>query len=92
MAEAGSTSFGMVNPAIFEHLQAKIDEDARVREELRNFLQDLEKQGKLNKTVYTIASKLNPVLGRATQSILSRAHSIPAAQRTFALVALDFVS
>ncbi|MCJ1298862.1 hypothetical protein MMC08_001653 [Hypocenomyce scalaris] len=62
MATPESTSFGMVNSAIFEHLQAKIDEDARVREELRNFLQDLEKQG------------------RATQSILSRAHSIPSAQ------------
>lgn len=47
MAAADSASFGMVNPAIFEHLQAKIDEDARVREELHNFLQDLEKQGML---------------------------------------------
>ncbi|MCJ1365531.1 hypothetical protein MMC16_004654 [Acarospora aff. strigata] len=42
---ADSTSFGMVNPAIFEHLQAKIDEDAQVREELKNILQTLEKQG-----------------------------------------------
>ena len=48
MAAADSTSFGMVNPAIFEHLQAKIDEDAKVCEELSNFLRDLEKQGKLN--------------------------------------------
>ena len=39
-------SFGMVNPAIFEHLQTKIDEDAAVREELRNILQNLEKQGR----------------------------------------------
>ncbi|KAA6408580.1 MAG: recombination hotspot-binding (Translin) [Lasallia pustulata] len=62
MAAADSTSSGMVNPAIFDHLQAKIDEDAQAREELRKFLQDLEKQG------------------RATQSILSRAHSIPTAQ------------
>lgn len=36
---------GMVDPTIFEHLQIKIDEDAKVREELRNKLQDLEKQG-----------------------------------------------
>lgn len=35
----------MIKPAIFEHLQLKIDEDAKVREELRNKLQDLEKQG-----------------------------------------------
>jgi len=62
MTSAESTSFGMVDPAIFEHLQSKIDEDARVREELRNFLQELERQG------------------RATQSILSRAHSTPSAK------------
>ena len=40
-----SNSFGMVDPAIFEHLQTKIDEDSKVREELRDKLQDLEKQG-----------------------------------------------
>ena len=35
----------MVDPAIFEHLQARIDEDSEVREQLRIILQDLEKQG-----------------------------------------------
>lgn len=29
---AGTISFGMVNPAIFEHFQAKIDEDVQVGE------------------------------------------------------------
>lgn len=48
MAAADSTSSGMVNPAIFDHLQAKIDEDAQAREELRKFLQDLEKQGNVD--------------------------------------------
>ncbi|MCJ1418458.1 hypothetical protein MMC32_004806 [Xylographa parallela] len=38
------TLFGMVNPAIFEDLQIKIDEDSQVREELKNILQVLEKQ------------------------------------------------
>ncbi|KAL8823757.1 MAG: hypothetical protein Q9191_005576 [Dirinaria sp. TL-2023a] len=52
----------MVDLAIFEHLQLKIDEDAKVREEVRTKLQELERQGKF------------------TQSILSRAHSIPTAQ------------
>ena len=42
---ADTTSFGMVNPAIFEVLQTKIDEDSQVREELKNILQVLEKQG-----------------------------------------------
>lgn len=37
-------SSGMVDPAIFKHLQTKIDEDSAIREELRNILQDLEKQ------------------------------------------------
>lgn len=37
----------MVNPAIFTHLQSKIDEDAAVREELRDIVQTLEKQGRL---------------------------------------------
>ena len=36
---------GMIDPAIFAHLQSKIDEDIEVREQLRNVLQDLEKQG-----------------------------------------------
>ncbi|MCJ1476966.1 hypothetical protein MMC13_005636 [Lambiella insularis] len=61
---ANSGSFDMVDPAIFEHLQTKIDEDSQIREELRSILQVLEKEG-----------------GRATQSILSRAHSTPTAQR-----------
>lgn len=59
---AESDSHGLVDPAVFQNLQAKIDEDSSVREELKNILQKLEKQG------------------RATQSILSRVHSIPAAQ------------
>jgi tRNA(Phe) wybutosine-synthesizing methylase Tyw3 len=48
-------SAGMVNPAIFEHLQAKIDEDSSVREELRNLLQTLEKQGVTNNIMPLLA-------------------------------------
>ena len=36
----------MVNPSIFAHLQSKIDEDAAVREELREIVQELEKHGR----------------------------------------------
>ncbi|KAI4238000.1 MAG: hypothetical protein L6R40_005811 [Gallowayella cf. fulva] len=57
-----SVATGLVDPAIFERLQASIDGDARVREELRNILQRRERQG------------------RITQSLLSRAHSVPAAE------------
>ncbi|KAL8833572.1 MAG: hypothetical protein Q9170_004187 [Blastenia crenularia] len=35
---------GMVDPAIFEQLQANIDDDTHVREEIRNVLQKLERQ------------------------------------------------
>lgn len=35
----------MVQPGIFEDLQKKIDEDASVREALREIVQTLEKQG-----------------------------------------------
>ncbi|KAL8683187.1 MAG: hypothetical protein Q9186_000799 [Xanthomendoza sp. 1 TL-2023] len=52
----------MVDPAIFERLQANIDGDGRVREELRNILQRRDRQG------------------RTTQSLLSRAHSVPTAE------------
>ncbi|KAI4192586.1 MAG: hypothetical protein LQ350_008616 [Teloschistes chrysophthalmus] len=62
MAASESTTPGMVDPAIFEQLQANIDSDAQVREELRNILQRLERQG------------------RNTQSLNSRAHSVPAAE------------
>lgn len=38
--------YGMVNPAIFEDLQARVDEDSNVRDELREIIQTLEKQGR----------------------------------------------
>lgn len=43
--DMASAQSGMVDSSIFETLQSKIDEDAKVREELRNKLQDLDKQG-----------------------------------------------
>ena len=42
---AESDSHALVDPAMFQNLQAKIDEDSSVREELKNILQNLEKQG-----------------------------------------------
>jgi len=44
---AASQDHGMVDPAIFESLQAKIDEESEVREQIKNILQKLEKQGNL---------------------------------------------
>lgn len=37
---------GMVDPAIFEQLQERVDQDSSVREELREIIQTLEKQGR----------------------------------------------
>lgn len=47
MAAAENAAPGMVDPKIFEQLQANIDDDGRVREELRSILQRLERQGTL---------------------------------------------
>ncbi|MCJ1398574.1 hypothetical protein MMC11_001774 [Xylographa trunciseda] len=52
---ADPISFGMVNPAIFEHLQTKIDEDSQIREELKNILQVLEKQGRTTQSILSRA-------------------------------------
>ena len=45
MMTSSSATSSVVDPAIFGYLQAKIDEESQVREELRNIVQTLEKQG-----------------------------------------------
>ncbi|KAI4198574.1 MAG: hypothetical protein LQ346_002727 [Caloplaca aetnensis] len=45
MAAIENAAPDMVDPAIFERLQQNIDDDAHVREELRDILQKLERQG-----------------------------------------------
>lgn len=45
MSSPSSISKGMFGSAIFEHLQVKLDEDSQVREELRNIVQVMERQG-----------------------------------------------
>ena len=42
----------MFSSAIFEHLQVKLDEDAQVREELRNIVQVMERQGVCHSTAF----------------------------------------
>lgn len=67
MTATSPTSFGMVNPVIFEHLQAKIDEDAHVREELRDILQILERQGRARLSFMTGSAIL--ILQRKSNTI-----------------------
>ena len=59
MASQNSVPKGMVSPAIFEHLQAKLDEDAQVREELRNIVQIMERQGICQSTASDYLCLLN---------------------------------
>jgi len=49
---SSAASQGMVSPAIFEHLQAKLNEDAQLREELRNITQSMERQGTIYKVLF----------------------------------------
>ncbi|MCJ1228634.1 hypothetical protein MMC12_005295 [Toensbergia leucococca] len=81
MASTNSPSFGMVNPAIFEHLQAKIDEDAQVREELRSILQTLERQGRSTQSILsrahsTPSSQLQDTIIEADKSILQQVETV----------------
>ena len=38
----------MASPAVFEQLQLKLDEDSQIREDIRNVVQTLERQGACN--------------------------------------------
>jgi len=40
-----------VDPAIFQNLQAKIDEEATIREELKNYVETLSKQGRVTQSI-----------------------------------------
>ncbi|KAF2743194.1 Translin [Sporormia fimetaria CBS 119925] len=65
---------GMVDPAIFQDLQARTDEDTAVRDELKEFVQTLEKQTRnilfvLSRAHSTPAAKLHEVLKAAESPI-----------------------
>lgn len=64
----------MVDPAIFQDLQARVDEDAAVRDELKDTIQTLEKQTRnisfvLSRAHSTPISNLSTVLQAADQPI-----------------------
>lgn len=71
----------MVDPAIFEHLQAKIDEDTQVRDEIRSILQNLDRQSRLTQATLarahsTPATQLSPVTQSAQESIGRQIESV----------------
>jgi hypothetical protein len=55
---AGSNAVGMVDPQIFEDLQAKIDEDTQVKEKIRVILQILERQGRTARSILSRAHSI----------------------------------
>ena len=81
MASSNSLPKGIFNSAIFEHLQSKLDEDGQVREELRTIVQAMERQGIYQSTEFNFFIPDENAIDRNTMSILSRAHSIPQADR-----------
>jgi predicted translin family RNA/ssDNA-binding protein len=67
----------MIDNAIFENLQAKIDEETAVRDELHEIVQSLSKKGRstqaiLSRAHSTPSDHLKPVLDDATKEIIAQ--------------------
>ncbi|KAI9742310.1 MAG: hypothetical protein M1818_004210 [Claussenomyces sp. TS43310] len=78
---ADSSSTGMVDPHVFEDLQVKIDEDAKVREQIRDILQVLDRQSRsalsiLSRAHSVSAAKLQPVIQSAEAAIQEEVESV----------------
>ncbi|KAL3464374.1 Translin [Aspergillus heterothallicus] len=71
----------MIDRAIFESLQTKIDEEAAVRDELHEIVQTLARKGRstqatLSRAHSTPAEQLRPVLDDATKEILAQKEEV----------------
>ncbi|KAH8695568.1 putative recombination hotspot-binding protein [Talaromyces proteolyticus] len=71
----------MIDPAIFESLQAKIDEESAVIDELHDIVQALAKKGRTTQAILsrahsTPAKDLKPVLDEAAQQILAQKEEV----------------
>ena len=65
---------GMVDPAIFDYLQSKIDEDTEIRDQVKTILEDLQKAGRhsqasLAKAHSTQANQYGTIVGETEISI-----------------------
>lgn len=72
---------GTIDPKIFESLQSKIDDDAEVRDQIREILQVLERQGRTAQAILsgahsTPAAHLEPVLKSTEDAIRGEIESI----------------
>ena len=54
MSSSDSLPKGTFSPGIFEHLQARLDEDSQVREELQNIVKSMERQGSRRSIAYDL--------------------------------------
>ncbi|KKK14551.1 hypothetical protein P175DRAFT_0435899 [Aspergillus ochraceoroseus IBT 24754] len=71
----------MIDREIFENLQSKIDEEAAVRDELHEIVQNLARKGRstqatLSRAHSTPADQLKPVLADATEEILAQREEV----------------
>ena len=76
-----AASGAMIDPAIFESLQAKIDDDTTFRDQIRDVVQLLEKQVKsaqaiLSRIHSTSAANLPPLLATAGSSIKEEGNTV----------------
>lgn len=81
MASSDSLPKGMLSPAIFEHLQSKLDEDGQVREELRAIVQIMERQDRNTMSILSRAhsipqADLSSSLSEAWESISKQVETI----------------
>ena len=72
MTSSESVPKGMVDPAIFEYLQTKLDEDAQVREELRNIVQSMERRDRITTSILSRAHSLPQAYRQSSFGILQR--------------------
>ncbi|KAI5811406.1 Translin [Peziza echinospora] len=66
--EVSVAATSVVDPAIFESVQKQIDEDSQLRDELRNFLKTLDKQGR---QLQSILSRAHSVPSQALPQLIS---------------------
>ncbi|KAI9724703.1 MAG: hypothetical protein M1828_003572 [Chrysothrix sp. TS-e1954] len=62
---------GFVDPAVFESLQAKIDDDTKVKDEIRDVCHNLDKQVKLTYAVSPAVEQVSTAIVPAIQSQIS---------------------
>lgn len=71
----------MLDHGIFEHLQAKIDEESSVRDELHEIVESLARKGRntqaiLSRAHSTSTDELKPILDQATKNIFAQMEEV----------------